>query len=79
MTQLRDRVSIGKILRKQRKIKGWPLVAVTGFLEDDYKITCSITNLAKLERGEFQCKANTLAALCLIYEIDISKVIYKSQ
>jgi transcriptional regulator with XRE-family HTH domain len=74
--RLRDRISIGKILREYRKTKGWPLVEVSELL-NDYKITCSRPNLAKIEQGQFRCKADVLAALCLLYEIDINDIAYK--
>ena len=76
MTRIRDKMSLGKKLRKYRETIGLPLVAVTGFLKDDYKIECSITNLAKIERGEFNCKANLIAALALIYEVDLNDTMY---
>jgi DNA-binding Xre family transcriptional regulator len=76
MTKVKNPKQLGKLLRQIREKLGYPLIAVTGFLKDDHKINCSVTNLAKIERGEFNCKANLLASLCLIYEVSISDVVY---
>lgn len=76
MTRIKTPKVLGKSLRALREHIKYPLIAVTGFLKDDYRIQCSVTNLAKIERGEFNCKANLLAALCLIYEVSLDEVAY---
>ena len=77
MPKIRGQVSIGKLLRKHREDLGYPLIVVIGFLKDDHRIVFSESSLAKVERGEFFMKVNLLAALCLIYEIEPSEIIYK--
>lgn len=78
MPQVCDPESLGKKLRKARNEANLPLVAVVGFLKDDHNLSCSISNLAKIERGDFQAKSNIIAALCLIYDLDPRKLLFRN-
>lgn len=75
--KLKDKLALGKALRKCRKDLHETLASVTEELERKYDVQCSITNLAKVERGEFQAKSNLIAALCLIYKVDPKEILYK--
>jgi hypothetical protein len=52
------------------------LRTIAAILRSDYGISCTATNLAKIERGEYQCKAVILAALCLAYDVTSDEVLY---
>lgn len=52
-----------------------PLVVAIEYLKD-LKIQCSKPNLAKIELGDVACRADILAGLCHIYEVDINEVVY---
>jgi|GEM_PF-4629835 len=64
------------MLRDTREGKHIPLCVVIEELKD-LKIKCSIANLAKIETGEISCRMDIFAGLCLIYELEPSKVLYK--
>ena len=76
MTSLRPNNEIGLILKQARNEHRMQLeVAIEELLE--YDVKCSFSNLAKIERGEISIRADILAALCVIYKLNLLEVIYK--
>ena len=71
------RKEIGTFLRKARLYKDFSLDQVVVDLLDDYKLQCSKSNLARIERNEIPCRHDILAALCLILGVDVNTVLYK--
>jgi transcriptional regulator with XRE-family HTH domain len=71
------RKQIGTFLRNARIKQGFTLDEIIVDLQDDYKVKCSKSNLARIERNEIPCRNDILAALCLIMSIDVNTVLYK--
>lgn len=69
-------MNIGQMLRFAREKKEIPLYLMPEYLRE-YKIKCSTANLSKIERGLISCRVDIFAALCLIYKLDPSEVLYK--
>jgi hypothetical protein len=76
MKQRKLRRTIGKELKRIRETQGMPQDVVIECLKD-YKIQCSKPNLSKIERDLISCRADILAALCLIYETSSDLVLYR--
>lgn len=70
------RRKIGKELKRIREAHGMPQDVVVESLMDN-RIKCSKPNLSKIERDLISCRADILAALCLIYEISTDLVLYQ--
>ena len=75
MKQIKLRKNIGNYLKKIREGKRMPQDVVIEYFKD-LKINCSKANLSKIERDLISCRADILAALCLIYEEDPKKVLF---
>ncbi len=69
------RRKIGKELKRIRETKEIPQDVVIESLKD-LKIQCSKANLSKIERDLISCRADILAALCLIYEISPDLILF---
>lgn len=76
MKQRKLRRRIGKELKRIRELQRMPQDVVIESLKD-YKIKCSKPNLSKIERDLISCRADILAALCLIYETSSDLVLYQ--
>ncbi|MDD9897434.1 MAG: hypothetical protein OXU45_00390 [Candidatus Melainabacteria bacterium] len=77
MRRLKTQKMIAKSLRKARLDSQMPLEVVIEDLKD-LKVKCSRANLNKVEIGQISCRADILAALCLIYDIKVEEVLYKN-
>lgn len=75
MRLVKSNKKLGKELRRLREKQKMPLVVAIEYLKD-LKIQCSKPNLAKIELGDVACRADILAGLCHIYEVDINEVVY---
>ncbi len=67
---------MGSYLKKIREKKQMPQDVVIEYFKD-LQINCSKANLSKIERDLISCRADILAALCLIYEHDPREVLFK--
>lgn len=74
MAQVRRK--IGTFLRKKRNEMKVPLDQVVAEL-DLLNIECSKSALSRLEREAISCRADILAGLCLIYDLDPREVLYR--
>lgn len=76
MRKLKKQATIAKELRHAREEKAkMPLCVVIEELKD-LKIKCSLANLGKIETGQISCRSDILGALCIIYDIEPSDVLY---
>ncbi len=67
---------IGKALKEYREKSKMPQDVAIECLKD-LKIACSKPNLSKIERDIIKCRADILAGLCLVYDVDINDVVYE--
>lgn len=68
--------NIGKTLRKIRTKLKMPLSVAIECLKDE-GIKFEKGQLSRLERQEYKCSAQVLAALCKIYEVDPNEILFR--
>ena len=65
-----SRESVASVLKKKRKESGLDVESVVSILHEQYEIKISVKTLYSYESGHRQPDADTLLALCEIYEIE---------
>jgi transcriptional regulator with XRE-family HTH domain len=70
------RRDLGKFLKKLRESKKMTLLEVSAYLSM-HRIKCSHANLSRIEGGIQTPKADTIAALAIIYEISSDEILFR--
>jgi len=70
------RRDLGKFLKKLRESKRMTLLEVSAYLSMN-RIKCSHANLSRIESGIQTPKADTIAALAIIYEISADEILFR--